>query len=135
MTLRQYLAIMTFATLLCWTALGFVVLNVDPFTANNLSIVFFYISAFFSLLGTISLLTFGLYGLFSRSPLPMFRHVQRSFRDGLILSAILTFVLYLQGKSLLNFWNFGILIIALVCLAIFFIFDRKYKKSHINTLN
>lgn len=110
MTLRQYLTIMIVATLLCWVSWIFVLMNVDPFTSGLLGFLFFYVSLFFLLVGTLSLLIFGLYHLFSHSSLPLFRYVQYSFRDAVVLSVFILALLWLQSQRLLQWWNVGLFI-------------------------
>jgi len=125
MSLRQYITIMLIATVLCWTSWVFVIINIDPFEARALSFSFFYISLFFALVGTFSVIIFGVYSFFLHKNEPMFRSVQKSFRDSLIVSLFLTILLFLQGKNLLNIWNTIVLFAALISLSIFFIFNKK----------
>ncbi len=128
MTLRQYIVTMLFATLLCWVALGFVVINVDPFQTNVLGFVFFYVSLFLALLGTISLIIFLVYRLFASRDLPLFRYVQISFRQALVVSVFLIAFLYLQGISYLNMWN-GLLLGTIFIL--FISFSISVKRTRI----
>jgi len=120
---------MMIATVLCWTSWIFVIINVDPFEAGALSFSFFYISIFFALVGTLSLIIFGIYSLFSKTGEPLFRYVQNSFRDGVVISTVLTALLYLLGKNLLNSWNMIVFIAAIVSLSVFLFFNKKV--SHI----
>ena len=131
MSLRQYIIIMIFATILCWISFGFVIVNIDPFDAEYLSFSFFYISAFFSLLGTLSLIIFGFHNMFLKKGEPLYKIVQESFRDGVILSAVLTSLLYLQGKGLLNMWNTLILVGVLLSMFIFLFFNKQSSRLKI----
>ena len=125
MTLRQYLTVMTLATLMCWTALVLVILNVDPFQANWLSLIFFYLSLFSSLLGTLALLFFLLFQFFRQSPTAMFRQVTKSFRFGCFASAALTALAYLLGRGWLQWWNAVVFLAALLSFVIFMFFHRR----------
>lgn len=129
MTLRQYLFIMTFATALCWTAWVFVLYRIDPFTANALSFGFFYSSLFLALLGTISIILFMLYYFFSRTAFPMYRFVQRSFRNAIIVSLSIIFLLVLQGLRVLALWNMIILAILAVIAGVFILSINTSKKE------
>lgn len=121
MNLRQYLATMLFATILCWIAWGFVVLNVDPFQTVSLGFIFFYVSLGLALLGTISLVVFGGYYFFSKQDVPLFRFVQLSFRQSVLVSLFAIMALYLQGKDWLSFWNGAVLIsFFLLCMSLSF---------------
>lgn len=119
MTLRQYIIIMSVATLLCWLSWGFVLLNVDPFKDNGMGFLFFYITLFFSLVGTVSLIGFGIVQWVSTQYRPMYRHVQLSFLVGVLLSLILILLLFLQGKAMLNILNIGIFAGSLVFILLF----------------
>lgn len=125
MNLRQYLTIMVFATLLGWVAWIFVVFNVDPFQDSTLGFFFFYVSLFFSLIGTVSLLAFLITQIFRKSDTPMYRYVQKSFRIGLSLSGIVIFLLFLQGKEILTKWNSVLLLFIAVTITCFFL-STKY---------
>lgn len=115
---------MVFGTVMCWTAWGFVIYNIDPFQDRGAGLAFFYISFFFALLGTISLAAFALRRWFSRLEQPMFRYVQKSFQDALLVSFALILLLYLAGGQYLNWWNTAIFT-AVVFLAIGFRLSTK----------
>ena len=61
MNLRQYLAIMGMATALCWVSWIFVLFNIDPFLDTGLGFFFFYLTFFFALIGSLSIIVFILY--------------------------------------------------------------------------
>lgn len=116
MNLRQYLITMVFSTLLCWAAWVFVILNIDPFETGFVGFVFFYISLFLALIGTISLIIFGIYRVFGSREMPLFRHVRMSFRTACILSILALGGLYLQSLSVLSLFN--TLIFGTICIII-----------------
>jgi len=132
MTLRQYLTTMIIGTTLCWISWGFVIFNTDPAESNLIVFGFFYLSFFLAFLGTTSILSFFGHRFFSKELLPMFRYVQKSFRDALIISGALVILLFLQGMRVLNFWNFGAFILALLFIISFF-FSTKRSKSNLMT--
>jgi hypothetical protein len=116
MNLKQYLATMIFSTLLCWAAWVFVIINIDPFQTGGMGFAFFYISLLFALIGTISLIIFGIYRLFGMKEMPLFRHVRMSFRTSVILSLLALAGLYLQSMSVLGLFN--ALIFGTICIVI-----------------
>lgn len=124
MTLRQYLIIMVIATTICWFSWGVVINNVDPFTSSNTGFLFFYISLFLALVGTVSIIVFFLYNFFSKSGLPLFRYVRKSFSLALFLSSVVILLLYLQSIRFLNFWGVTIFILV-IALIISFIISSK----------
>jgi len=117
---------MIISTLLCWLALVFVIINIDPFQANTLGFVFFYISLFLALIGTISLVIFLFYHLFGLRELPLFRYVQISFKQSLFAAVFTTVLLYLRGKGYLNIWNTMVLIGVFI---LFISFSLSLKSS------
>lgn len=126
MTLRQYLFTMFIATVMCWVAFVFVLINTDPFETNTTGFIFFYISLFLSLIGTISMLAFTLYHIFLRKKVPMYKYVKKSFRDSVIISISLISLLYLQSLGFLNIWMF---IGFLVILALIISFSLSLKTT------
>lgn len=125
MTFRQYLGIMIVGTLLCLVSWGIVLLNVDPFVATKFLLGLFYLTLFFSLFGTISLLyVLGAVFLFARGEL-LYRCVAHGFRFGLILAGLLTTLTYLQVHGLLNWWNIGALSFVLISLWLFQMTTRE----------
>lgn len=119
---------MIFATFLCWVSWVFVIMNIDPYQTTSLGFVFFYVSLFLALLGTISLLTFLSYKLFASRDLPLFRYVQISFKQSLFATAFLVVFLYLQGRGYLNIWN-ALILFTIFILIISFTLSIKHKNT------
>lgn len=130
MTLRQYLTIMLIATVLCWAAWWIVITNIDPFQDTGAGFGFFYLSLLFALLGTISLLAFLARHLLNRNYLSMYRQVQKSFRDSLIISSALTLLIYLQGKQYLNWWNSLMFFVIIFLILSFFWSSKNNNKQN-----
>ncbi len=131
MNLRQYLATMIFSTILCWAAWIFVIINIDPFETGTIGFVFFYISLLFALIGTISLVVFGIYRLFGGQEMPLFRHVRMSFRTAVVLSVLALVGLYLQSLSVLSLFN--TLVFGTICIVIvsFDLSLTNFTKKHL----
>ena len=126
MNLRQYIATMLFATILCWVSWFFVILNVDPASSPLSGFLFFYGSLFLSILGTLSIIFFFFYRFFGAKDLPLFRYVQISFRQSLFLSLFMILALFLQGQNYLNMVTGSLLLIMFV-LIISFNISVKHK--------
>ncbi len=120
---------MVLATLLCLSAWGIVLFNIDPERDSNIGHIFFYITLFFSLVGTISLLNFGLYRMVTKSDYPLFRLVQKSFRNGMIGSTLVICMLWLQVLHILNIWTGAMFIILFLSIAFFKLSTRSHEKS------
>jgi len=134
MTLRQYLTIMLLATIFCWIAWWFVISNVDPFQGDGLGFFFFYLSLFLAILGTLSLLTFVVRKILSRQNLPMFRYVQKSFRDAIFIALLVVLLLFLQAQGYLHWWNLGIFAVGLLLL-LALVFTTKKQQTTDSLLN
>ena len=127
MTLRQYLVLMTVGTLLAWSAVGVIVLAVDPAEAQTVIFAILYASLFMALTGTLSVSIFLIRTKLLRRSEILSRQVSLAFRQAMMLSALAVLTLHLQGKGLLTWWNSILMILALTLLEFFFI-STKVKK-------
>jgi hypothetical protein len=135
MTLRQYLTTMIIGSFLCWTSWAFVIVNIDPDQSNITGFIFFYLSLFLALVGTISILAFLTNRYFSKELLPIFRYVQRSFRFSIVISGVLVLLLFLQGIRVLNIWNLGIFLLSLLFVVSFLISTKHNSPRKNDFLN
>jgi len=105
MTLRQYLVLMALGTLLAWGAVTLVVMTVDPTLAQPGIFVAFYASAYLALAGTFSIVGLLLrIGMLRRQPV-VSRHVAVSFRQALLLAALVCGGLFLHSRQALSWWS------------------------------
>ncbi|MEK7647595.1 MAG: hypothetical protein AAB384_00985 [Patescibacteria group bacterium] len=115
MTLRQYLLFMTAATLLCFGALYFVMMSVDPYTASAAGLSLFFVALFLSLFGLFSLIVFAIESFFSRSETVAFRMVRKSFRQAVLFSVLVTVVLLMARAQYLYWWTLILLAVIVSC--------------------
>jgi hypothetical protein len=129
MTLKQYLLLMTVGSLICWGAWLFVINGIDPDQSGVAGFLFFYISLFLSLLGTLSVIGFIIRkGLFKSDHI-VFHHVKNTFRQGLIFSLAIIIAMILLQFNLLAWW-IGILLVAMLFVVESVIFTkRKYSNK------
>lgn len=111
---------MATATAACWIAWAVVLFNVDPDVAGAPGFALFYVSLFFSLLGGFFLLSFAIRRAMDKQELE-YKLVGVSFRQSFFFAGLLVLALFLQGSSLLTWWNFLIIIIALTLVEFFFL--------------
>ena len=116
MTLKQYLALMTLGTVICWIALVFVIFNLDPYQSGFLGFMFFYSSLFLSVLGTVSVLGFLIRRKILKDDEIVFRHVKKTFRQAILVAIFVTVVLLMQQLRLLTWWNFILLSLLFIVL-------------------
>ncbi len=123
-TLKRYLILMIISTLVAWAAWWAVVNYLDPQATGNLSFWFFYLSLLIAIVGTATLIGFGLRRLIHRHDV-IFRQVSISFRQGILLGIAIILSLLLQGQNLFTWWNFVILIAILTIIEFFFLSVRR----------
>ena len=111
-----------FLTLISLFSLFFIVTNTDPYNINFLSLALFYPSFFIAAAGLFVITGFFLRRLFIIKKIAP-RLFKASFRQGILLSIILTSFLLLQGFKILTWWSGGL--VAVIVLAIEVYWDRK----------
>lgn len=118
---------MSIVTTLCWIGWITVLFFIDPDQTEFIGIFLFYLSLFFALIGTFSLLGFFFRVWFSRKEI-VFQHVGISFRQALLFSLLLVGSLALQGLRILTWWNAALFIVSISILEFFFL-SRKDSDS------
>lgn len=129
MTLKQYLILMSIGSILCWAAFIAVIFNVNPYSASTMEFVFFFSSFALAVVGTCSVVGFLLRRLFLKDDEIIFRHVKHTFRQSILIAAVLTLLLILQGLRLLTWWNFPLPIVLGVFLETIVFTKRKFSNT------
>jgi len=124
MNLKQYLILMTVGTALAWGAFWAVITYLNPQDVGVLGLVFFYLSVFLSVTGTLTLLGFA-WRRFRNHNEVLFRHVSMSFRQGALLALMVVGILFLQHNELLTWWNIALLILGLTLLEFFWLSVKR----------
>ena len=126
MTIKEYLYLMAFSTLICWVAFVFVLFNIDPAQAGVLGFGFFYISLFLGIVGLFSIFGFLIKRRRVQQDDAVFRQVKKTFNQGILFGIFTVLALMLRQFGLLYWWN-GIFIILLYILVEGVILsNRKY---------
>lgn len=127
MTLRQYLILMSVGAAICWLAWFFILGSIDPQQAGFFGFLFFYCSLFLALAGTFSVIGFLIKKIILKDDQIVFHHVKSTFRQGMLVAAVIVLGLVLLQTNLLTWWN-GILLILLFAVIEGVIFtNRKYN--------
>lgn len=119
MSLKKYLIGMGLATLLCWAAWGLILFYIDPYVAGITGLVCFYLSLFFALTGTFTLIGLTLRIWFSHNEI-IFAYVGVSFRQAVLLASVIGGCLILQQLRVLNWWDGSLLAISIGLLEFYF---------------
>lgn len=125
MSLRAYLALMGFGTLVAAATFFLVLFRVDPGNAGLLGFSLFYLSMFLAIAGAVSILGFVIRVLSHQGEM-LSRLVALSFRQAVLLSALAVAALALHSHGLLSWWNSVLLVAAVTVIEFFFIsLERK----------
>lgn len=130
MTLKQYLIWMSVGTVLSWGAVLGVLTFMNPNEAGTLGLLFFYITVFLAITGTLTLLGFA-WHYFRHREQVLFRQVTMSFRQGIILSFMGVSALFLSANNLLTWWNLGLLVVGLTLLEFFWLSVKRIPPPNI----
>jgi hypothetical protein len=131
MTLRRYLIIMAVTTLICWASFVVVLFRIDPANGGSVALLLFFVSLFFALWGTLSLLGFLVRYLFLRSQ-PPFQFIGVSLRQALWFAILLCLTLFLVSQELLEWWMSLLLVIGLTVLEGFFLsqsIESRFRRN------
>lgn len=124
MTFRQFVIFISIFTALMWAGWVWVLIAIDPSVAGFFGFVFFYITFFLALFGSISLVSL----FHRRQQYPgavVFYLVSLSFRQGLIIASTFTSILLLQGLGGLRWWTMLIVIIIAITVEVYFLRNKK----------
>ncbi len=106
------------STLVAWAGVALVLFKLDPYETIDLSVSLFFISLFFALMGTFTLILFVL-KRWKASHYIALKHVNVSLRQGFLLSVCALICAGLLMLGLLRIWN-GLLIVILITLIEFY---------------
>lgn len=119
---------MGLGTALCWVTWWLIVSASDPLQAPWFIFFFFYTSLFLALLGTFSLLGFLWRISKQKHEEVLFRHVRKTFRQGIFFAALVTAALYLRAHELFNWWSTLLLIFFLVAIESIFLTHTRVRQ-------
>lgn len=109
----------SFLTLISLVSLTFILTNIDPYSTTILNFALFYLSFFVALAGLFILSGFYLRKLFVKKKIA-YRLLRTSFRQGILISLILTGFLLLQSFKVLSWWSGGIIVLVIIIFEIYF---------------
>ena len=122
MTLRSYLIGMFISTVFCWVSWILILVYIDPEQTNFIGFFSFYVSLFFAVIGTLTIIGFYLRVWFTKNEV-LFAHVVPSFRQAILLALVLVVSLILQAFRLLTWWD-GVLLVGSIVLLEFYFISR-----------
>ena len=120
---RQYLMTIGLTALVSWVAWAMVIIKLDPYTSTGLALGLFFISLFFALIGTFTIIGFALRRWIGKNEI-YYHHLSVSLRQGLLLSMCTLMCISLLIMGALKWWN-GLLVVTIAVLMEMFITSRN----------
>lgn len=120
MTHNRYLLFVGIAGLVSWTA-WFIVLNkLDPFESTVLALVLFFVSLFFALSCTFTVIGF-YFRLWLNKNEVYSNHIPIAFRQGIELTIIALGCIFFLMLKVLNWWSGFLLILCVSLVELYFV--------------
>lgn len=123
MSFRNYLILMSLATVSAWIAWAVVLHGVDPTRSGLVGFLLFYLTFIMAVFGTISILGLLIRLWRSKTELPS-RMAIRSFRHGILLSILLTSSLILFSQTWFRWWTMLLVVFIITLIEIAFLPSR-----------
>ena len=126
MGFRSFLLLMGFASVLAWTAWGFVLFRINPLEAGILGLALFYLTLLVGCIGLFFFLGIGYRYWVTTRPEMMIREVGTSFRQAILLAVVCVLSL---GLSAIGHWSWGVfLLIAVLACAVEYAFVAVQRR-------
>lgn len=125
MALIAYITGMVIAALFCWAAFAMVVFSVNPFKADIVSISTFFISLFFAVASTLTIILLYFRSRIKSEETPT-ALLGISFRYAALVSLAFVGLLVLQALRILTWWDGALVVIAILLIEMFFRARKVY---------
>ncbi|MFA6410416.1 MAG: hypothetical protein WCW26_02455 [Candidatus Buchananbacteria bacterium] len=129
MRFKLFLGLIVFGTILAWLSWGMVIFYFDPGQAGFTGVILFFVSLFLALSGLLFLLIDLVKAKLAKDQLLLYR-IRVSIRHSILFTVIVLGWALLKSQSLLRWWNFLLLVLALTVLEFFFISTQKQKNNY-----
>lgn len=116
---QRYILILGIAALISWLAFYLVVNKLDPFASTGLALALFFVSLFFALTSTFSVIGFYIRVWVNKNEI-YYDHINVSLRQAILLTLITLGCLLFQLLGVLTWWS-GLLLIAAVTMIEFYL--------------
>jgi len=125
MSLRNYLIIILFCSLVSWAAFVFVLNLVNPEATNFVGFLLFYASLFLSVMSTAAIVGF-LFRFVALRREVVSKSVKSAFRQSFLFGFLIIIILIFLSRGLFNWPNVTLMVIGLSVLEFFLL---GYEKS------
>ena len=120
---KKYLLTIALTAAISWLAWGIVITKLDPYESTGLALGLFFLSLLFALIGSFTLLGFGLRRWVGKDELHE-QHLGVSLRQGALLSLCTILCIAFLMVGVLKWWN-GLLLVTIAVLIEMFITSRS----------
>ncbi len=128
MTLKRFIQLLLFASTVCWTSLGVLIVRFDPTTLPMWAFVFFYIVLFLGCTSLVGSLGLAVRLLVVRRFVPHY-HIAMAMRQSLWCAIALCVSLILLRAQLFTWWIISLLLVALISVEVLFL-ARRIQTSY-----
>ena len=128
MNFKQYITLMIISTGLAWLTWGFILFGISPSEAGLGVFFLFYISLLLAIACSLSILGLIIRSLVFKGKESAPKQAGKSFRQAMLLATLITGLLYLESKNILNWWTI-ILFIVVLTMVEFFLISYKTKTT------
>jgi hypothetical protein len=126
MSLKKYLILMSFASIICWAIFVFVIFTINPQATNLIGFLLFYASLSLAVMGTSAILGFLIRFKVLKKEL-VFRQVTEAFRQSFLISLMIVASLMLLSQDLFTWVNLMFLIFGVFLLEYFWVSRDRAK--------
>ena len=124
MNFKDYLLVMSIATVAAWIAWLFVIVSIDPTRTSTLGMIFFYTTLGIAMIGTLSIAGAGIRTWAKKDEL-VSRHVIISLRQSILFSLLILGSLILLAQEFFTLWTASLLIIILALIELVFLSSKQ----------
>ncbi len=125
MTLRQYLILMGLGTAISLIAVMLILTMVNPEQTSIAVFAVFYASVFLAVTGALSIVGFTMRVIILKKQLFLSKEVAVSFRQAVLVAALVIGALLLQSHQLFSWWTALLMVLAMTVFEAFFISTRR----------
>ncbi|MBT7484156.1 hypothetical protein HN748_04775 [Candidatus Peregrinibacteria bacterium] len=120
---KRYILTIGLTAAVSWLAWGIVLTKLDPYESTSIALGLFFLSLLFALIGSFTLLGFGLRRWVGQDELHE-QHLGVSLRQGVLLSICTILCIAFLMVGVLKWWN-GLLLVTIAVLLEMFITSRS----------
>jgi len=120
MKLKNFFWTGEIVTSFSWIVFFLILIFINPYKADKIVFYLFFLTLFFSVLGTVGLLNLRWF-LKRQGTEQIKRKIFTSFRHGIMVAVVLTGLLFMQSIDVLSWWDGVVFVLAVVLIEAYFL--------------